>query len=315
MKQYFIKPEKVIARLRTDLEYLSQAEHPFGSKRQKKVSEWMMKKLKQNHVFLAQHIFTAEVPIRPVNPSLQPMNKPFKKIIGYNVLGKVKGNLPCTIMLGSHYDTKILPNHPYLGANDSGSSSAALFEIIRFFLDHVIKKDKLLLCDLIFVWFDGEESVLDDWHAGEKLYGKRDNTYGSRALAGELQKNKDGNFVLPANMDSNSESIRGVIILDMIGSPNMTITHELNSDLKLRQLMLRGAKILKLDHRISKDKMTIEDDHLAFKKLGIPVINLIDFTNRQHWHKPSDTQDKIDYHSIIDAIKLSIYLVLALSHQ
>src|SRR5260370_6240475 len=79
-----------------------------------------------------------------------------------NILVKISGEKPGTILLGTHYDTKRLEN--FVGADDGGSSSAVMLELAR------------LLCPQhgrYAVWiafFDGEEAV-KEWSATDSRYG------------------------------------------------------------------------------------------------------------------------------------------------
>src|SRR5216683_4428996 len=73
-----------------------------------------------------------------------------------NILVKIPGEKPGTILLGTHFDTKRLDN--FVGADDGGSSTAVMLEMAR------------LLCPQrgkYAVWiafFDGEEAVNPEWH-------------------------------------------------------------------------------------------------------------------------------------------------------
>jgi len=44
----------------------------------------------------------------------------------------------------------------------------------------------------------------------------------------------------------------------------------------------------------------IEDDHLPFKKRGVPVVDVIDLIEIQgtYWHTPQDTLDKVSAKSL-----------------
>ena len=65
---------------------------------------------------------------------------------------------------------------------------------------------------------------------------------------------------------------------------------------------------LNLEHRVSSHFQTIADDHIPFKEKGIPAIDLIDFHNLQHWHKPSDKLSAISLNSIEEASKLAMHI-------
>ena len=88
-----------------------------------------------------------------------------------NILVKIPGEKPGSILLGTHYDTKKLEN--FVGADDGGSSTGVMLELAR------------LLCQQhgkYAVWiafFDAEEAVRKDW-------ADPDNCYGSRQMAARL---------------------------------------------------------------------------------------------------------------------------------
>ena len=47
---------------------------------------------------------------------------------------------------------------------------------------------------------------------------------------------------------------------------------------------------------------TVLDDHIALIKAGIPTVDVIDF-DYAHWHKLSDTPDKVDYDKLARVTK------------
>ena len=295
--------------LMRDLIELTSAPHPFGSPRQHALSLWLKKRAKEQGLDSTRIPFSSKTP----NPAL--MDKPgspanlYVTKQGFNVIGKMSGSKDCQVIIGSHYDTKDIKKGKNVGANDSASSSAGLFQLVNLLSKMKIKSS---LCDILFVWFDGEESVLSDWYDGERKHpGKiQDNTYGSRHFASKLQKCK-GRFCLPES----SKPIVAFILLDMIGSKNLKITNELNSDNLLRKKFKEAAVRLGFDSIISKQAQKIEDDHIPFKKLGIPVLNVIDFENIYTWHTAGDTVDTISPKSIEKVIKVVALVVDDLSNQ
>lgn len=321
MIQSFYKDPAIKDRLKEAMKVFTAREHPFGSKRLRFLSEYLEKQLRQQGAFLTHHTFTAKIPDRPYFTEYKKTHQGVpsslltktRKVEGINVLAKVPGELDCSVMFGSHYDTKILDNAPYLGANDSGSSSVALLEMARF-IKHYGERSKTPLCDYLFVWFDGEESVLTDWYDGQDYFGIQDNTYGSRKLAGELVESSEPNFLkLPASLDPEASPLRAVIILDMIGSPGMLITQEKNSTWLLKKVLIAGLEELKIHHRLSGSRLAIVDDHIPFLERHVRSLNIIDFTNMAHWHKPTDVEENIDYQSIVDASMAALYVGLSLS--
>ena len=98
----------------------------------------------------------------------------------------------------------------------------------------------------------------------------------------------------------------------MISSEKLLISLDENSDKNLRSLLKDAAKSLNLEHRVSSHFQTIADDHIPFKEKGIPAIDLIDFHNLQHWHKPSDKLSAISLNSIEEASKLAMHIYMTL---
>ena len=293
-----------------DLSVLTKEPHPFGSKRQKDLSTWIKQKSRRLGLLSRIQHFQASTP----NPIIfQNKNAPADQVLkknGYNVLATLPGSKKCEILIGSHYDTKVLEQGLYLGANDSASSSAALFHIASF-IKKLIPDDKKR-CLTTFIWFDGEEPILPDWQDGEKNYPIKikDNTYGSRHFVNTLNKCQNGYC-----QKKSSTPITAFILLDMIGSESLKISLDLNSDLRLREMLLKGAESLGLRENISLTFQEIEDDHIPFREKGIPAIDIIDFHNLHHWHKPSDTISKVSHASIEKASKLAVYVYLSLTSE
>jgi glutaminyl-peptide cyclotransferase len=87
------------------------------------------------------------------------------KIQMTNVIAKIPGAQPDTVILGGHYDTKRM-KMPFVGANDGASSTAFLIEMAQV-LAH--RKNRFTYW---VVLFDGEEA-LKSWSAADGLYGSR----------------------------------------------------------------------------------------------------------------------------------------------
>ena len=47
----------------------------------------------------------------------------------------------------------------------------------------------------------------------------------------------------------------------------------------------------------------VQDDHLALNRVGIPTVDIIDF-DYPHWHKLSDTADKVDGAQMAEVAKV-----------
>jgi len=192
------------------------------------------------------------------------------------------------LLLGSHYDTKLLPDIPeFVGANDAASSTALLLEIMRV----VAAQKSWHGMPLHFAFFDGEEAFVS--------YSKKDGLYGSRRLAETFGKNGAVHLC------------RAMILLDMIGDKDLTITLPQNTSRELARIVFGIAKEQGVKQHISILPTKMFDDHVPFARLGIPAIDLIDFQygdNNEHWHKASDNLDNVS----ADSLRITGNLVLVM---
>ena len=195
---------------------------------------------------------------------------PAGQIAMKNILVKIPGERPGIILLATHYDTKKLDN--FVGADDGGSSTAVMLELAR------------LLCaqhGRYAVWiafFDGEEAVNREWK-------DPDNRYGSRQMAAKLAISGD----LP--------KIRAFLLADIVGSRELRIKRDSNSDKALTDLMWATAKNLGYSGVFVNDPTAIEDDHQSFSARGVRTVDVIDL-EIPYWHTPQDTLDKISSKSL-----------------
>lgn len=189
-----------------------------------------------------------------------------------NVLAKIPGEKPGIILLGTHYDTKRLPN--FVGADDGGSSTAVMLEIAR------------LLCKQrgkYAVWiafFDGEEAVNREWK-------DPDNRYGSRQMAAKLAASGD------------LTKIKAFLLADLVGGRRLHAKRESYSTKWVTELVWSTAHRLGYQSVFLDEETPVEDDHLSFLSRNVPaadVINTLDNSPNgelYYWHTPEDTLDKI----------------------
>lgn len=212
---------------------------------------------------------------------------PAGKIEMANVIAELPGASPETIVLGSHFDTKRMAN--FVGANDAGSSTGALLEIARV-LSEAAKTRKPEM-SIQFVFFDGEEAVIE--------WDEDDSTYGSR------------HFVAARQKAGTIGTIRGMVLLDMIGDRDLNIAREGNSTATLTDVIWSTAASLGYGKHFIQEKHWIEDDHVPFLTAGIAAVDLIDFrfgSSREkygpggptnaYWHTTDDTLDKVSAESL-----------------
>jgi glutaminyl-peptide cyclotransferase len=186
-----------------------------------------------------------------------------------NIEAKIPGDKPGIIVLATHYDTKLLPN--FVGADDGGSSTSVMLELAR------------LLCakhGAYQVWvtfFDGEEAV--------KEWSETDSRYGSRQMAAKM------------GMSGELAKVKALLLADIIGTRELRFKREQNSTPALAELVWKTAANLGYGGIFADVTGPIEDDHLSFRKRGVPVVDVIDL-EIPYWHTPQDTLDKISAKSL-----------------
>lgn len=236
--------------------------HPSGSEAIKTAQTYIESELKSYGLTVSEDNFNAETPHGAI---------PMK-----NIIGELRGAKPEIVMITGHYDTKLQDG--FVGANDGGSSTAAVLETAR-----VLSKSKPEYT-LWFVLFDGEEAVVD-WNA---MRG-RDNTYGSRHLAAKFKG------------DGTLARVKALVLFDMIGDKDLDIQREGESTPWLVDAIWKAAHALGYQKHFLESEHFISDDHLPFRDVGVPVVDLIDFNygpQHSYWHTNLDTLDHISGESI-----------------
>ena len=245
-------------------ELVSIGPRPSGSENLSKTAEFIDQKCRQYGYQSKIDIWTEETPRG--------------KLTFRNVYATLMGEGEGFVILGSHHDTKNLKNTPnFVGANDGGSSTALLLEIMR-----VLKKTKWHGKTIKFAFFDGEEAI--------ESYSENDGLHGSKKLAQALKTS--GTY----------KDCNAMILLDMVGDKDLTITLSPDDDSELIETLLTLSE--KLNYRKYFGFFlhgTIIDDHIPFRKLGIPTLNIIDLNygpNNYYWHTDLDTLDKLSSQSL-----------------
>lgn len=210
-----------------------------------------------------------------------------------NVIGTIPGDTNRLIIIGSHYDTKAGISPTFVGANDSGSSSGALIELGRILATRGPNGPEIQL-----VFFDGEESFRD--------YSELDGFHGSKHHAEKLVR-------------QGRRHQTAMILLDMIGDTNLTITLARNNSPELATLFLEAANEDGTRKHFTLYPHDIGDDHVAFLDHGIPAVDIIDFDFgsapglNDHWHTTNDTPDKLSADSLQIVGRLTLRVVNKLS--
>jgi len=232
-----------------------------GSQGQKKMGEYIHSRLKGDQV--EEDPFLAETPEG--------------KFTMRNIVAKFPGTKDGIIVLGSHIDTNYPLRHTnFVGANDGASSTALLLAIAD-----QLRGKKLEGYSVWLAFLDGEEAI--------KSWSDTDSLYGSRHLAQKWQQ------------DGTAKKIKAFILADMIGDADLDILRELHSTPWLEDTVLQAATRLGYQSYFFADSNEIEDDHLPFAKIGVPVADLIDYTygyGGAYHHTTEDTLDKLSPKSL-----------------
>jgi glutaminyl-peptide cyclotransferase len=206
-----------------------------------------------------------------------------------NVVATRPGADHAWIVLGAHYDTKSgIPG--FQGANDSGSGVGALLEIARG-----LAAASNLPASVQLVFFDGEECMVE--------YGPSDGLHGSRHHAARLVR------------EGVAPKVRGMILLDMVGDRNLSVTLALNNSMPLVSAVLTAAHAENAREKFALQPMNILDDHVPFLEAGMPAVDIIDFQfgdtpgGNEHWHTDADTIDKLDADSLRIVGRVAIRVV------
>jgi glutaminyl-peptide cyclotransferase len=170
----------------------------------------------------------------------------------------------------------------FVGANDPGSSVAALLELARV-LAATNAKPKLTYW---LVFFDGEEAFCENWDECGKPNAP-DNTYGSRRYVSQLKAT------------NSLGRVRAMILLDMMGFRNLELGRDTMSTKWLQNIVWQTGRELGYGHVfVDRDEGVGGDDHAPFLKAGVDSLDIIQLSNYEYWHTPQDSLDKISPQSL-----------------
>ncbi len=257
--------ERAMAHVRKQIEI---GPRPPGSPELAKTREYIVNTLRDSGLKVITEEFPASTPHGP------------KKMV--NITAEVPGESKDVIIIGSHYDTKFYKDMQFVGANDPGTSVATLLELGRV-LAASQQKPKLTYW---LVFFDGEESFCEGWDDCGRPDAP-DNTYGSRHYVSQLRANNE------------LGRMRSLILLDMMGYKNLELGRDTLSTRWLQDIIWRTGR--ELGHGkifVDRPEGVGGDDHEPFLRAGIDAVDLIQLNGYPHWHKASDSLDKVSGESM-----------------
>ena len=191
-----------------------------------------------------------------------------------NYIAKFPGTKDGIVVIAGHYDT-LFNRNDFVGANDGGSSTGILLELADQYKSQ-LKNGKRYGYSVWLVWLDGEEAF--------RHWTDTDSVYGSRHLAEKWKQ------------DGTAQKIKAFILADMIGDADLSIERDYNSTPWLSELVYQAASRTGYQSHFYARETAMEDDHIPFSKIGVPVVDLIDFEygyGNAFWHTKEDTVDKL----------------------
>ena len=243
---------------------------PAGSAELKRAREYIVKELGAAGLKVTTDEFTAQTPVGPRQMA--------------NVTAELPGKSSEVIIVAGHYDTKLVKEFRFVGANDGGSSTGAVIELGRA-LKASGREPEFTYW---FAFFDGEEAFCEEWNDCSKP-DRPDNTYGSRRYVARLRERNE------------LSRVRALVLLDMIGYKNLSVPREGYSTRWLTDIIWETARSLGYGRHFSDREEFAEDDHFPFLRAGVPSVNLIqlsDYIDEGYWHTEQDTLDKISPQSL-----------------
>ena len=220
---------------------------PAGSPAARETRAYITRQLSALGFTVEEQPFTAESPYGPVEMA--------------NLIVTLHGRRPERLLIGGHYDTKLMPTARFVGANDGASSAALLIELARAL------RDRPHEFTIELISFDGEEAFVD-WKG-------LDHTYGSRF------------YVQSATKANAIPMLKALILVDMVGNRDLRICRDRNSTRWLNELIWSAANRVGHGEVFVDAETAVEDDHQPFIAAGVPAVDLIDLDDAT-WHTPND---------------------------
>ena len=195
-----------------------------------------------------------------------------------NVVARIPGRQPGTVVVGAHHDTKDIPG--FVGANDGASGVAVLLELARD-LPRPLPGPSI---DLAF--FDAEESR--GASSGAAAFARSGDRGSEQFVRYARRGGADGSPPL--------DSIRAMVLFDMVGDCKLEIPREASSDPDLYRLFADAAE--KQTGSLTPfggTAASVIDDQTPFIEAGVRSVDLIDFdygpgpTPGAFWHTRQDS--------------------------
>jgi len=240
------------------------------------------------HVWLADWFGAYADRVVGQNVSLPDPRDTTREFRGTNIIASWRPASRRRVMLAAHWDSRPVADNdpdpsrhiePVLGANDGASGVAVLMEVARLLKAHPLEPG--LGVDIIL--FDLED-------LGSVGEGIPDDQRIPFAIGSEL-------FV----QYNPSYRPEWGVLLDMVGDPGLSIPKEGYSVQYAPEVVDRvwsAARRVGADAFKDEVGYAIQDDHVPFLRVGIPVVDLIHTPFPDTWHTTSDTPDHVSPESL-----------------
>jgi Zn-dependent M28 family amino/carboxypeptidase len=306
-----------VERIRADVSTLPAPRNRlFASQPMQRAEQMILEKLTNAGWSVEKQAFVVHNALGTVDTSpdmtVQPMI--YKRLEGANIVAVKKGvEKPekAMVILG-HYDT--VRNSP--GANDNTASVAALLELARVLKEWKFRQSIILsTTDMEELWFIGARQLVKKLLASYKITGAVNfETMGYTAsdpgtqsvprgiealYGGQVKRLRQREFrgdftcIIYNGPAKRLASIMGSS-LNLIAGPNTVVLMRDPNDLPVV-----GKILIRLVPTV---RNFARSDHVLFWEEGIAAFQITDTANFRypHYHKPTDTPEKIDYERVAD---------------
>ncbi|KAM9514653.1 glutaminyl-peptide cyclotransferase-like protein [Guaruba guarouba] len=226
-----------------------------------------------------------------------------------NVVATAAPGAARRLALACHYDTKVLPAAPFVGAMDSAAPCAMILELAAA-LDGPLRRARAKGAEatLQLLFLDGEEAF-ESWSASDSLYGAR---HLAARMAATRHRGGPGTQLSAMSL---------LVLLDLLGARAPAIhshfpgTHHwflrlVHIEQRLRRLgLLHAAPPDPPFFRLSPAPGPVEDDHIPFLQRGVPVLHLIPLPFPPAWHSPEDTERNLHPPTMEDLTRILLIFV------
>ncbi|KPM04540.1 glutaminyl-peptide cyclotransferase-like protein [Sarcoptes scabiei] len=235
---------------------------------------------------------------------------PFGRKKFTNIIGTFDTNACKRIVLACHYDSKYFADFEFLAATDSAVPCTMILELIKILNPKLRANQNNQHISLQVIFFDGEEAF--------ERWSEMDSLYGSRHLAARLNSLAFRSDVCGSNVLTELNRIETLILLDLIGEasprfcPHSSSTYKMFKHLNQIENRLNRMKLLESKRQSGTDYFSrcafgtssVEDDHVPFERLGVPILHLISTPFPPNWHQIGDNGRNLHYSTIRNLMRI-----------